>query len=169
MAYRDDLSGNRYLTEAQREDLEWLKANPPESKLAKLRKEEEWDNLMERNGCYRRATNGSTVPGVNFQNLDEYEVNAPGLLKGRLRIDSKGSVVPYLCGDAKLVPLPAGDRPLTAEETETRKNWLFGLKPKARAARYRVVEHIAHLKMKMTEEEKLDRQYLKMLHTPDGR
>ena len=73
-------------------------------------------------------------------------------------------MVPYFCGDPKLVLLPAGDRPLSSEET-----WLFGLKPKALAVRYRVVEHIAHLQVRMTEVEKLDGQYLKMLHTPDGR
>ena len=58
------------------------------------------------------------------------------------------------------------NRELTPEEVETRKNWLFGLTPKARAARYRVVEHMVHLKIELTEAEKLDRMYLKTLFMP---
>ena len=63
-------------------------------------------------------------------------------------------------------PLPPENRELTPEEVETRKNWLFGLTPKARAGRYRVVEHMVHLKIELTGAEKLDRMYLKTLFMP---
>ena len=106
------------------------------------------------------------VPGHLFNNLHEYEVNLDELLKGRLRIDSKGSVVPKYFGPKPNIPLPADNRKLSPEEVETRKNWLFGLTPKARAARYRVVEHMVHLKIELTENEKLDRTYLKTLFMP---
>ena len=74
----------------------------------------------------------------------------------------------YHGDDPSVTPLPSDNKILTPADIEARKNWLFGLSPKARAARYRVVEHVAYLKIALTEEEKLDRQYLKTLHTPDN-
>ena len=169
ISYRDELQGTRFLNPQQTTDLEWLTANPPENTLARLRRSSEWDAFMERNGVYRRALSGGMVPGHLFQNLQEYEVNSNELMKGRLRIDSKGSVVPKYFGPKPNIPLPAENRPLVPEEIETRKNWLFGLNPKARAARYRVVEHMVHLKIELTEEEKLDRMYLKTLFMPGNK
>ena len=146
----------------------WCSANPPEARLAKLRSDAEWDAFMERSDVYRRASSGEMIPGRWFANLSEFEVNAPDMMRGRLRINSKGSVVPKYFGEKPMIPLPPENRQLSPSDVEVRKNWLFGLAPVARAARYRVVEHLAHLKIELTEEEKLDRVYLKNLFAPDN-
>ena len=159
--YREELKRRHILDESESFDLQWILAHPPENRLGELQKEEEWDQLMLVNGVYQRTEDGQRIPGPNAIRLEEYEASKYEIQQGRMRIGSRGDVIPYDSARGRTLPLPAVNLPLTPEGIEGRRVFLYSISEKARASRLKVIEHLAASGAMLTECEKTDLEYLK--------
>ena len=113
------------------------------------------------NNVYRRGADGRRVLGPNGHRLDEYEVSRYEIECGRMRIGSRGDVIPYDAERGHLLQLPAVNLPLTAEGVENRKAILFAVSDKAKVSRLKAIERLAASGAELTECEKEDLNYLK--------
>ena len=162
--YREELKRRHTLDKCEAVDLQWILDHPPETRLGELRREEEWDKLMETHGVYRRGDNGHRILGPSGDRLEEYEASRHELQIGRMRIGSRGDVIPY---DAKghLLVLPAVNLPMTVEGVEGRKVFLFAMSDRAKISRLKALEHLAASGAELTEWEKCDLDYLRTYAT----
>ena len=142
-------------------DLQWITEHPPEARLSELRREEEWDRIMEAHGVYRRSEDGQRILGTNGERMEEYDASRYEILAGRMRIGSRGDVIPYDAAKGHLLPLPAANQPLTFKGKEGRKVFLFSLSDRAKALRLTAIEHLAASGAMLSEWEKEDLEYLK--------
>ena len=159
--YREELQRRHSLEQAEVIDLQWILEHPPEIRLGELRKEEEWDKLMDYNGVYKRNDEGRRVLGVNGHRLEEYEASKFEIQEGRMRIGSRGEVIPYDTAKGHLLQLPAVNLPLTPAGVEGRKIVLYSTTDKARASRLKAIELLAASGAELTECEKTDAEYLR--------
>ena len=140
-------------------DLAYILSNPPEERLRSLRVRKNWERFLTLAGALRFSANGTIGPGPRYYKLEEYEANKPDILAGRLRISSStGKVIPV---ESRQAPPPPRRTLLTRKEVEERKRWLFELPLMAQRARFDAVKKLDDLRYQLTEEQKVDLEYLK--------
>ena len=121
---------------------------------------------MASQGVYQKTLEGRRKLGPNGNRLEEYEVSKYKIQTGRMRIGSRGDVIPYDANNGHRLQLPAVNLPLTEQGVEGRKVFLFSISDKAKASRLKAIERLAASGAELTECEKIDAEYLKTVVSP---
>ena len=162
--YRNRLERIRSPSTRQKEDLCWIRANPPEDKMEELRLKFEWDRILIRGGALAKSANGTVGPGPRFHLIRDYEANKQDMMDKMLRISvTTGQIVPWTYPPDQEIPSLPPREPLTRREVENRKTWCFNLDLGAQRARLEAVKRLRGIWRELTEEQLIDYNYLKDL------
>ena len=82
------------------------------------------------------------------------------ILVGRMRVGSRGDVIPFDT-DPKKLTVPTANFKFTPVGLDGRCTYLFGMPETAKASRLRVIEQLVTMGAELTECEKVDREYLR--------
>ena len=163
--YRGQLKRMRHLSNKQREDLEWITANPPEDRMEELRIEADWERILLQGGALRRSANGTIGPGPYHHLKEDYEANKQDLLDKKMRISaSTGRVVPPIVDEsAKIDGAETNAEKMSRREIAERKTWLFRLSLGGQRARIAAIRRLRDADFPLTEQQGIDLEYLRDL------
>ena len=165
VSYRTKLRRMRVLNSRQREDLAWIEARPPETRMAELRVEADWERALLQGGAFRRSANGTIGPGPYHHLIEDYEANQKDILERRMRISTTtGKVVPPIVEDGAVGGEERAPEPKTSRrEKEERKTWLYNLPLGGQRARIAAIRRLRDADFPLTEEQHVDLEYLRDL------
>ena len=148
----------RLTPEHEEEDLKWIQARSPESKLAKLRDDSDWERTLLLASVFKLNGEGTLIPGPRHGRLEEYRANRTDILAKKLRIrQSTGQVVPVEDGQAGEPPV----QPMTRREIEERKSWCFNLSIMGQRARVEAIKRLRDNGFALSEAQQIDYDYLR--------